>query len=348
MRVFLTKLLFIFINKIFRYANNYGFYYFIFFVFILNILKSKTKTNQLEFQVLTYGDSMQSNAATIVSCYFYSKNSKHQRYKYNKWLKNFFQSVSSPLVLFTDYKSIDHNLLKKRQNKITQLYIYNSKWDILKEIEFKRNKSYTFNYKFIQNNLDPEKHIHNPDLYLIWNIKSYITNKIAQRNPFKSSMFIYTDCGAWRKKPILNWPNVSFIRHLSNDILKDKILFSQISNFSLEKSKSFPVIDLIEGGFFMGSNKAISNLEFDFWKLHDERLVKGYFIGKDQTIMNILAYNSYNSSRSKIARLQAWNSLTDCSFKIDKWFFYQYFLANDEYYLCNGNKETLVIPDHIH
>ena len=62
-----------------------------------------------------------------------------------------------------------------RKHFSTKLYIYSSYSENLKEIEQKRNKNYTINYKYVQNKIDPEKRYHSSDLYVIWNIKSYIT-----------------------------------------------------------------------------------------------------------------------------------------------------------------------------
>ena len=154
----------------------------------------------------------QKHKITVVSCYFLLNKSKFNSKKYEKWLKNFFLSVTSPLALFTDGKSLSQELIEIRSARPypTIFYTFDSHWNILNEIEKKRAKNYTFNYKYKQNNLDPEKRIHNADLYLLWNIKSYITNKIAQENPFNSSFFIYSDSGAWRDRVLYDWPNESF------------------------------------------------------------------------------------------------------------------------------------------
>jgi hypothetical protein len=281
-------------------------------------------------------DQIKKYQTTVVSSYFKLNKSKHSNLNYKNWIQNFFLSVSAPLILFTDENSIDQDLLNLRKHLPTRLYIYSSHWEILNEIELKRQKNYTSNYKNEQNKIDPEKQIHNADLYVLWNIKSYITNKIAQENPFNSDVFMYTDSGAWRDKPLLNWPNESFIKNVTN-IIKDNVLFGQITNSKLEVSQNFPWVNIIEGGFFMGNSIAISNFEKNFWNLHDERLSKKLFIGKDQIIMNIITFNLSKS----IYRLQTWD--LECEFKVDKWFFYQYYFANDEYYLCKKNRELLLL-----
>ena len=88
----------------------------------------------------------------------------------------------------------------------------------------------------------------------------------------------------------------------------------------------------------MGSKLAISNFEANFWRIHDERFDQGLFIGKDQTIMNLFAFKSNKSHL--IARLKA--SSSTCLKTVNKWFFYQYYLASNKYYSCN-NREKLIL-----
>jgi len=293
------------------------------------IIKKYHANNRIE-------QTINSSQIAVISTYFKISKSKHSDAKYQNWIGNFLSSVKSPLIIFTDNNSISKQLLDLRiaKNLTTKLYIYSSHWEILTEIEQKRNKNYTFNYKNVQNHLDPEKRIHSPDLYVLWNIKSYITNKIAQENPFNSKMFIYTDSGAWRDEPLLNWPNELFIKNLSY-LIQDKIFFGQISDS--QNNFNFPLVDCIEGTFFMGSKVGIYNFEKYFWQIHDQRFDQGLFIGKDQTIMNILAFKSNKSHL--IARLKARN--TNCMKQVDIWFFYQYYLASDNYYACNNRQELL-------
>jgi hypothetical protein len=71
-------------------------------------------------------------------------------------------------------------------------------------------------------------------------------------------------------------------------------------------------------------------------QIHDQLFDKGLFIGKDQTIMNILAFKS----NCKIAKLIA--SRTNYIKQVDIWFFYQYYLASDKFYTCNNRREQTV------
>ena len=148
------------------------------------------------------------------------------------------------MFFFTDNESLSKELVDLRKNHPTTFYIVDSHWDILTDIERTRGLSYKQHYIHIQNKKDREKRIHSPDLYLIWNMKSFITNKICKENPYNSTNFIYTDSGAWRKMPIQNWPDVSLVNRIVK-LLNNKILFGQISD---EKPFNFQ-LDFIEGTF---------------------------------------------------------------------------------------------------
>ena len=49
------------------------------------------------------------------------------------------------------------------------------------------------------------------------------------------------------------------------------MLFGQLLNEKeLLKNNNFPDVDLIEGTFFLGSQKAIKKFKDEFWNIHDK------------------------------------------------------------------------------
>ena len=294
---------------------------------------------QLSIQLFK-NDNLIRNNTTVISVYF-QFSSKHSKDEYGKWMNNFLNSVNCSLVIFTDKILKDYILNLRPDLKFnTIFYIYENVWSIMKELEIERNKSYQKIYINEQYDKDPEKNIHNPNLYAVWNIKAYITNKITEVNPFNSHFFIYTDIGAFRDEIIPNWPDKNFTQSLSIR-LKDKILFGQIQEFihdSNDFSDSFILKNLIEGGFFAGNKIAIKNFKNGFYKLHDQLLDRDIFVGKDQKIMNLYAFKT---NKNEAVRLRTWN--INCSKPYDQWFFYQRFLASDSLYKCFENKFSLLI-----
>jgi hypothetical protein len=128
---------------------------------------------------------------TVVTIYFPLKTSKHSEDKYLTWNKRMLESVDSPLVVFTA-PNCQSFINQIRVNKTTKIYLYNDVWDLMSELELKRNKKYVDIYKNKQHEKDEEKGIHNPNLYAIWNLKPYILSKAATSNSFNSEFFIYS------------------------------------------------------------------------------------------------------------------------------------------------------------
>ena len=308
-----------------------------FITFWILILTKKSLTISEDFKISSISSR---NFTTVITCYFQFK-SKHSIDDYNKWMANILQSVSSPLVVFTDIKSKEYILKMRPETKFhTFFYIYEDVWEVMRELEVERNRTYNKKYKQEQFYIDPENNIHNPNLYAVWNIKAFITYEVLKQNPFNSKFFIYTDIGAFRDEIIPDWPDNSFVELLSCK-LHNRILFGQIQDFvynSSDSSDSFITKDLIEGTFFAGSKTAIENFKINFYKLHDELLDKQIFVGKDQKIMNLYAFKR---NKNENVRLRTWN--VKCSKSYDNWFFYQKFLADIKYFNCYENKFSFLI-----
>lgn len=138
------------------------------------------------------------NYVTVVAMYFHLNQSKHSTEKYDNWTSQFLQSVSSPVVMYTDYISRE-KILKKRYPFPIHLILVDNIWQVMSQLEKDRNKSYIDNYLKVQIEIDPEKEVHNSNLYAIWNLKSFMVKNVIKKNPFNSSFFIYADAGAWRE-----------------------------------------------------------------------------------------------------------------------------------------------------
>jgi hypothetical protein len=78
---------------------------------------------------------------------------------------------------------------------------------------------------------------------------------------------------------------------------------------------------IMEGTFFFGSGQAVRDFYDHFWEIHDNRFNRDLFVGKDQDLMERIAFQYFNTS---VVRLQTWNFPTDC------WFYYQvnFFFVN--------------------
>lgn len=112
------------------------------------------------------------------------------------------------------------------------------------ELEKLRKREYTKYYKVKLYEMDKEKRMHSPELYAVWNLKTYIATLVSRFNPFRSQFFIYTDTGAWREREFTNWPDDEFVRKVA-DLLDNRVLYGQIRNPTVKNFS--PYIDFIEG-----------------------------------------------------------------------------------------------------
>ena len=112
-------------------------------------------------------NNVYSSQVTVVSVYF-SFKSKHSQSKYLEWIKNFLKSVNQPLIIYTDEKTKDFIIdIRTKLNYTTTIYVYDDIWSIMKELEMERKRSYLNEYLTNQLDKDPEKSIHNSNLYLL-------------------------------------------------------------------------------------------------------------------------------------------------------------------------------------
>ena len=188
-------------------------------------------------------------------------------------------------------------------------------------------KPYEIVYKMQQHDIDPEKGYHSAELYAIWNAKICLIKQVMEWNPFSTTHFVWADIGAFRKKyNFKTWPDSEMVSKTIS-IVKDRMVFGLIGN---DPFGSFPQvydvdrfrIDMIQGGFFIGSVNIIPAYYKAFWALHDMSLEEKKFVGKDQHLMNNLVTTSF---RDYAAVIDA-RGTESCN---DPWFYFISFLGNE-------------------
>ena len=108
-------------------------------------IKEKVTNIQNIYKIIQINGSKSTNLITIVSIFFSFEKSKHTKEEYKIWCETFLKSISSPLVAFIDYKSLDlFNRTIREQNLTATFYVTESIWDIMRELEIYRNKSYIY------------------------------------------------------------------------------------------------------------------------------------------------------------------------------------------------------------
>jgi hypothetical protein len=168
--------------------------------------------------------------------------------------------------------------------------------------------------------VDPEKHIHNENLYIIWNEKFNFVNE-AKGIIKNAEWYAWFDIGCMRNRG----PNAPFYDLTPNeiktlpdnkkiDLLPSKLVFILTGNFTKDEIEKLDKLDAdftktnrISGSSFMIPSNQVNEWCLRYYDVLERYITNNKFAGKDQTIMatmflenmqkiNILHTNNKNPS----------------------------------------------------
>jgi len=251
--------------------------------------------------------------ASLVTCY-YKVNSKHPHSKYEEWIYNLLNNLSSKtnLIIFTskDLEKYFSLLINGRSN--IKLYFR----------EFK-GLPIISNYENIwedQHQKDEQKNIRTKECYIIWNSKLNFLKEAINLNPFNSDKFIWNDIGSFR--------NINQIYLLNNypiydKISKDKIDIIKVKNGNVEDKEFYNSEVNFSGSIFGGGKDAIIKFHNLFYQMFDKYLENEKFIGCDQQIIASVYCKNKNLFNPII-----WDENVVINKNIDRWFYMYYYYSN--------------------
>jgi hypothetical protein len=169
--------------------------------------------------------------------------------------------------------------------------------------------------------MDMEKHVHNPNLYIIWNEKTKFVMDAIGNNFFDTNYFCWCDIGYFRDD---NYHSKNFPT-LTNITQKNKLYILQLHPFtSIEKDmlalikkkdnhllNIFQTIVHLSGNCFIGHDSSWNEWNKNYYAIMDKLIENDSFIGKDQDIMALVS-GLYPETVSLIEQ--------------DNWFFFQKYL----------------------
>jgi hypothetical protein len=254
---------------------------------------------------------------TLITAYYPIK-SKFSNERYMDWASTFLR-IKAPIVLFTE-ESMVSAIRQRRGERPIHIVIlpfheletwtlYQSKW---KE----------------HHHMDPEKHIHTPELYTIWAEKAFFVEKAIGLNPFKTDFFFWCDIGAFRDPHVSQTILDSFPTTQYLD--PERILFQSVGDVTPNDwiqradgvrgeiiSSTWNEIRLV-GGLWGGGISACLRWKKAYQQMLETYFQVGRFAGKDQQVM-LSAYLD-DPSLAKVVRCTKHN--------IDEWFFLEHLLSD--------------------
>lgn len=256
---------------------------------------------------------------TVVTAYFKLTKSKFTHTRYAAWLRSMLAHVRNPLVIFTT--PADEPELRAMRGALPAVYVtYPDLWDVPPAAHFKALFT-------AQHALDPERGIHSPELYAIWDAKPWFTAAAAAADPFKSHLFMWADAGSFRNHRFEAWPDAGRVAAaLAGCGAADCVLLGAVHDrwrsVALDAAARTPLVgDMIEGGFYAATRAGMAWWAYEFYSLLHEYASRGLFIGKDQTMFNAMAVKFH----WRVAMLAAHSSTPACG--PDPWFAFQHMLA---------------------
>jgi hypothetical protein len=251
-------------------------------------------------------------SCTVVTA-FYPINSKFPSTQYLEWGKTFMK-IKSPIIIFTEEHLVDtlKQLREDRPIKIISMAFEElDTWKLYKD-------------KWIKNyEIDPERY-HTPELYAIWAQKAFFVERAIKDNFFNTDYFFWCDFGAFRNPNIEQiildtFPITTYFK--DNKLLLQSIERLQSSDKHLhedgiigDKIYDWKKCRLV-GGLWGGSILACLNWKREYQMTLDKYFEKGWFAGKDQTVM--LSTYLQNTSLAHVVKSNTNN-----------WFFLQNLLSN--------------------
>ena len=267
---------------------------------------------------------------TLVSAY-YNIKSKFPKDRYVEWMQTFLK-IQAPMVLFTDAE-MENTIRSMREDRPLHLIILPfeelTTWSLYK------------NHWIAHHQMDPEQHIHTPELYSIWAEKAFFVERAIQMNPFQTDHFFWCDMGAFRNPQIdplilQTFPTTTYLsqNHLllqSIGDLTDQEKIPKEDGIHGERiSHQWNEIRLI-GGLWGGGSHACISWKNAYQAMLERYFQTGRFAGKDQQVM--LSTYLQNPSLAHVVRCTTPH--------IDPWFFLPYLLSHrNERYEVNDTYKS--------
>jgi len=239
-----------------------------------------------------------SGATTVVTAFYRFERSKHTYGEYLEWIRNFFRYTTSPVVCFCE----SENVLKQFQVHPNVTFVelpFIGSYTLTSPEWVERWKK--------QHDIDHEKEIHCPELYMVWALKQEFVARAIQANRYGSTHYVWCDIGCFRSPE--NFPNgCRFAEKTPWVVQPGKIILLSFDNGLC-----------IGGGVIAGDIESWKSFSKSYAETLEIFHRNGKFYGKDQDLFKHII--DANRSNFTLVEPRVWGSgrrggKTDCA-----WFY---------------------------
>lgn len=203
---------------------------------------------------------------TVVTAFYRFEKSKHTYGEYLGWIQNFFQFTTSPVVCFCENAAVLRRFQIRPDVTFVELPFIGSYTLTSPEWVERWSK---------QHEIDPEKNIHCPELYMVWALKQEFVAKAIQANHYGSTHYVWCDIGCFRSPE--NFPKGCRFAEKTPEV-------TETGKTSILLIDDGYYINCIGGGVLAGDIESWSKFSIDFANMLERFLAEGKFCGKDQTV----------------------------------------------------------------
>jgi len=222
---------------------------------------------------------------TLISMFYVLDKSKYNTGKYRAWIQNFCKIPSAMVIFTTEEYAFEIYQWRKEFLELTQVCV--RPFD-----SFAMTCPSMMKFWNNQYSMDPEKDIHNPDLYAIWAMKQECVRVSINSNKFQSKWFVWCDIGIQRYSGLQPY-YMSFPSDVERLCVPGRMTFLEISkipdpyvlNWIEDKPLEYPFPKVtLGGGCIVGDAQAWTDFAEAYKTMLMEFALRGWFAGKDSDV----------------------------------------------------------------
>ena len=222
---------------------------------------------------------------TLITAFYPLERSKHSIGNYRAWIQNFCKIPVTMVIFTTEVYALE--MYQWRKDFLDQTTVYVRPFDSFAITCPSMMELWTKQWS-----IDPEKHIHSPELYAVWALKQELVRIVIHNNKYQSKWFVWCDMGIQRYSALQNY-YMTFPSEVPRLCAPGRMTFlevktipeSYVADWREGKPMVYPVPNTtLGGGCMAGDAEAWTEFGEAYRDMLKEFLLRGWFAGKDQAV----------------------------------------------------------------